>query len=171
MNSTLAREIIGFDEKLAVTTEDLDFTWRIWLSGYKIKSCPNSLVFHYTKNIDMRKDMNVSHYSQYFHLNKNSIRTLIKNYQLSSLIWYFPQLILILIIRSLILLFKRKDASSLKALYMAIIWNVINFKNTLNQRYLVQGNRVFLDKYIYENVMVKSSLYEIYSKHFKNKNS
>jgi len=167
VKSQVLKKIIGFDEKLAVTTEDLDFTWRIWLAGYKIKSCPNSIIFHYTKNIDMRKDMNVSLYSQYFHLNKNSIRTLIKNYQISSLLWYFPQLIIILLIRSLIIILKRKDASSLKAFYNSITWNINNLKDTLKQRNLVQTSRVFSDKYIYKYVMVKSSLYEIYSKYFK----
>jgi len=111
--------------------------------------------------------MNVSLYSQYFHLNKNSIRTLIKNYQISSLLWYFPQLIIILLIRSLIIILKRKDASSLKAFYNSITWNINNLKDTLKQRNLVQTSRVFSDKYIYKYVMVKSSLYEIYSKYFK----
>jgi GT2 family glycosyltransferase len=156
-----------FDEKLAVSTEDLDFTWRLWIGGFKVLNCPESKVFHYSKSMDARKEMNVNLYTQYFHLTKNSIRSLLKNYSLKYLVWYLPQCILINFVRSLLVLIKRKDPSSLKAFISALFWNFSNLRDTLKQRYIIQRKRKITDGVIYNTVMIKEPLEKIYEKYFK----
>ena len=156
-----------FDEKLAVSTEDLDFTWRMWVLGFKIFNSPDAVVYHFSKGIAQRKEMNVNLESQYFHITKNSFRTLIKNYSLKSLFWFLPQCFLINFLRAVLVLIKRRDTSSLKSFFKAIYWNLTNLNETLKIRKKIQKSRVKSDKSIYNTVMIKDSLLDIYEKYFK----
>lgn len=38
----------GFDEKFWMYEEDVDLSWRTWLSGYKVLYCPTAIAYHYT---------------------------------------------------------------------------------------------------------------------------
>jgi len=167
VRSYVVKEIGTFDEKLSVSTEDLDYTWRIWIYGYSILNCPNSKVYHYSKNIADRKSMNVNLKSQYFHITKNSFRTLLKNYSIPYLIIYLPQSVFINFARAFLVYFKRDDFSSMSSFFSAIFWNISNLKDTLKNRKIVQDNRKNSDKTIYNTIMVKDSLLDIYEKHFK----
>lgn len=170
IKSDVIKKIGLFDELLSVSTEDLDFTWRIWVYGFKISNCPSSIVFHHTKKLEDRKDMNVNLYSQYFNITKNSTRTLIKNYSFTYLIWYLPQSIFINFIRAVLVLIRRKDSSSFLAFITAIFWNLYHLPDSLHQRVKIQNNRKFSDKYIYNTIMTPDSLRQIYEKNFKQTN-
>lgn len=166
VKSEIFKNTAPFDEMLSVSTEDIDLTWRIYLSGYKIILAEKSIVYHYTKTIDMRKDMNVNLEKQYFHISKNSIRSILKNYSLLYLFYYLPCCLFINMARATLVLIVRKDASSLKGFFRACLWNITNFVDTINHRKLIQKNRVLNDRYIYEKIMVHDNLYEIYKKYF-----
>ena len=159
-----------FDEKLAVSTEDLDFAWRIWIAGYKIKFSSKSLVFHFTKTIEMRKEMKIDNYKQYFHITKNTMRTILKNYSFFYLIYYLPQALAINLVRALLVLVRRNDSSAIKAFVSAFIWNLVVLKDTLKERSKVQKSRKIKDKDLYDIIMVKENLYEIYKKYFSQTN-
>lgn len=159
-----------FDEKLAVSTEDLDLTWRLWLFGFRVSNCPKSIVYHYTKKLEERRDMNVNLYSQYFNITKNSIRSLIKNYSFKYLIWFLPQALIINFVRAVLVLLRRGDSSSILAFFAAIGWNIVNLKSSILERSKIQKNRKFSDKYIYNTIMTNSSLKEIYEENFKQTN-
>lgn len=159
-----------FDEYLAVSTEDLDFSWRIWISGFKIKLSSKSIVYHYTKTIEMRKDMKVDNFKQYFHITKNTFRTLIKNYSLSQLLYFLPQSFGINLVRAILVLIRRGDSSSIKAFVSAIVWNIKVFKNTLDERKKIQKKRKDSDKNLYVKIMLNETLYEIYKKYFSQTN-
>ena len=49
---TIRRDVFenigGFDEKLFMYAEDVDISWNIRRSGYNIKYCPKSVVYHHT---------------------------------------------------------------------------------------------------------------------------
>ena len=170
IKSDVIKDVGLFDEKLAVSTEDLDYIWRIWIYGYKIYNCPSSVVYHFSKSIENRKEMNVNLFSQYFHISKNSIRSLIKNYSFLYLIYYLPFSLLINFIRALLVLIKRNDASSINAFLKSLIWNFTELKDTLNQRRIIQRNRRNNDSYLYNTIMIKDSLPQIYEKNFKQTN-
>lgn len=114
--------------------------------------------------------MNVNLFSQYFHISKNSIRSLIKNYSFLYLIYYLPFSLLINFIRALLVLIKRNDASSINAFLKSLIWNFTELKDTLNQRRIIQRNRRNNDSYLYNTIMIKDSLPQIYEKNFKQTN-
>jgi GT2 family glycosyltransferase len=46
IKSQLFHELNGFDEYFFAHMEEIDLCWRLQLSGYKIYSCPKSIVYH-----------------------------------------------------------------------------------------------------------------------------
>jgi len=46
IRSTLFHEMKGFDEYFFAHQEEIDLCWRLQLAGYKIYSCPSSVVYH-----------------------------------------------------------------------------------------------------------------------------
>ena len=164
------REVVdkigGFDEKLAVHTEDLDFSWRIWLAGYKIVYVPTSRVYHWTKTPKQRKDMKATKAFVYFHINKNTFRTLIKNYEVFNMIKYLGWAFLINLGRAILVLVKRTDATAMYGFLKGLGWNLVNLPDTFRERARVQKLRDISDKYIYQKIMTHDSLWQIYQKHF-----
>jgi len=51
-----------------------------------------------------------------------------------------------------------------------LIWNFTELKDTLNQRRIIQRNRRNNDSYLYNTIMIKDSLPQIYEKNFKQTN-
>ncbi len=46
IRSTVFHEVKGFDEYFFAHQEEIDLCWRIQLAGYKLSSCPQSVVYH-----------------------------------------------------------------------------------------------------------------------------
>ncbi len=72
----------GFDEKFFMYHEDVDLCWRLWLFGFRVVTAPRAVVYHHfgastreTQGMLWRELTGERH----------SIRSLIKNYQFSSL--------------------------------------------------------------------------------------
>ncbi|MCX7928143.1 MAG: glycosyltransferase family 2 protein [Patescibacteria group bacterium] len=156
-----------FDEKEAVTTEDIDFSMKIWISGYRVVLAKNSIVYHYTKKplerSYIKKIENI-----YFHLAKNSFRSIIKNYELVYVFKYLPFSLAINLGRGFAFLIFRKDLSALKGSLKAIIWNIRNFADTLDERKHINGFRKKNWSYIYKHAMTSESLINIYLNYFRN---
>jgi GT2 family glycosyltransferase len=155
----------GFDETLAVYTEDLEFSLRIWICGFRIVSCPESVVYHWTKRIEDRKTMNATKERIYFHLAKNTIRTILKNYSLSYILVYFPWALVILSVRMLIKV-ARGEFSALSGTMKAFILSVVILPQTLVERKQVQKLRKFRDPDIFERIATTESLTSIYKNYF-----
>ncbi len=73
-------EKIGlFDEEFWMYNEDQDLGWRIWLSGWRCVLSPQAVVYHkYLFSLNNQK---------YYWMDRNRILSIIKNYQLSTLIF------------------------------------------------------------------------------------
>ncbi len=162
----LYEKLGGFDELLGVYTEDIEFSFRIWLSGYEIISAPQSKVYHWTKKVADRKGMFATKEKIYFHLAKNSLRSILKNYEWQNVIYYLPVAIAILIIRALLLL-RSRDISAIKGTTKGLIWTIANMSNTLQERNNIQAKiRKTTDKAIMDKVFTKKSLLSIYKEYF-----
>ncbi|MDQ3239089.1 MAG: glycosyltransferase family 2 protein [bacterium] len=160
-------KITGFDQKLAVYTEDLELSLRIWIAGFRIINSPQSHVFHWSKKIEDRKEMHATRENIYFHLSKNSLRTITKNYQLINVIKFLPAAFIILFIRSVFRIFKG-DFSAIDGTAKGVLWYISNIEDTLVQRKVVQSKlRVYQDGLIFEKVFTKENLLQIYKKYFK----
>jgi GT2 family glycosyltransferase len=156
----------GFDEKEAVTTEDLDFCWRIWLAGYSVKLAPESIVYHWTKDITDRINMETKLQDQYFHLAKNSFTSITKNYEVKNVLINLPKSIIINFVRGLLVLVKRKDPSALLGSQKGFVWYFSNLPSIISERKKVQKTRRTSDSNLFKQIFVKESLLEIYKKYF-----
>lgn len=155
-----ARRIGGFDLKLMHTTDDLDFSWRIWIVGLRVVLAPNSWVYHYTK-------IHKSNYKMYFHLSKNSLRMIIKNYEFFNMIKFLPLSLAFNIIGGIYVLFTRRSLSGILGVLLGIIWNLFNLVDTLNERSKVQKLRRVRDKDIFSKIMISTNIFSILRIYFQ----
>jgi len=126
----------GFDEKFFMYNEDVDFSWRIRLLGYRVGFAPDAKAAHYfsgtagSKTVDARK---------LYYSHRNLLRAILKNCG-SSLSWALRNYFLFsLIIATGFGIFEPKKTI---AIMKATIWNLFNFKDSYTQRLKIQARRV-----------------------------
>ena len=160
-------KIGGYDGLLHNYTDDLDFSWRIWISGYRVVLAHQSIIFHYTKSIVRRSNIGANKFDIYFQLAKNSFRSILKNYEIFNVIKYLPLSLFVNISRAILVLIRRGEFSALFATFYGIWWNFWNLPDTVANRIKTQNTRRYKDKMILKEVFVKSSLIDIYNKNYK----
>jgi GT2 family glycosyltransferase len=160
----------GFDEAEAVVTEDLDFSWRVWLVGYKVLLCPTAIVYHWTKSVDMRKNMHHTHRKIYFHLAKNSLISIIKNYQLLNAIKYSCVSFVISLGRGVLVLIRRRDLSALLGTFDAIRWVAFHIPEIYIKRRNMQSKRTVTDRELFSKIIIQKSPLIVYNQHYKETN-
>lgn len=163
----VVKRIDGFDDKEAVFTEDLDFCWRIWIAGYKIILVPSSIAFHLSKSVEKRAGMNATYQKIYYHLAKNSFRSILKNYSWVNVFKYLTLSILVNLARGFLVLLKRKQSAALIGTMQGLMWNLTNISDTLKKRNFIQKIRHFSDSEILDYIGEKGSLMDIYNKYFQ----
>lgn len=156
----------GFDEDEAVFTEDIDFSWRIWLLGYRVVVSPKSIVYHWTKSISRRKNMKHTETKVYFHLTKNSLISILKNYEIANALKFFCYSVCISLLRAILILFKRKKYSSLLGTLQGITWVLFHLPLILFKRSKIQKSRKTSDKMLFRNIILDDSPFTIYKTHF-----
>ncbi|MEM3871081.1 MAG: glycosyltransferase family 2 protein [Nitrososphaeria archaeon] len=114
--------------------EEADLCWRVWLNGYKVIFVPTSIVYH-AQGATTSK---LFEHSRVYFLTRNRIITLIKNYDLKSLLKNLPSLILLDIRNALVLILRRKWCTSF-SIFEAIIWNITHLKYIWKKRSIVQN--------------------------------
>lgn len=159
--------ISGFDEKEAVYTEDIDFSWRIWLSGYKIILFPDSVAYHLSKSVEKRAGMNATYQKIYFNLARNSFRSILKNYSFLNILRFLPSSMAVNLGRGLLVLYARGQIDALNGTIQGLIWNIVNIGDTLKERSKIQQQRKVSDSFILQQVGEVGSLMDIYNKHFR----
>lgn len=125
----------GFDEKFFMYHEDVDLGWRLLLEGYSIKFVPDSTVYHAFGGTSLKMG------SMAFRDNlglRHALRSLIKNYELITLMKVLPVFIA-LGIRTTI---KERSSDFLKC----ILWNLKMLPDTLKKRKQIQKNRRVKDR-------------------------
>lgn len=157
----IAKKIGGFDRVLYHCTDDLDFSWRVWLAGFRIVVAPNSIVYHYTK-------VHYPHYMLYYHLSKNSIRMIIKNYEIHNIVKYLPFAILLNIFGGIYILATRGSLTGLYGVIMGILQSMIYLPDTLQERGKVQKYRCVTDDEIFDCIMLSDNIFSIIKRYFKN---
>lgn len=78
-------EVQGFDEYFFAHQEEIDLCWRIQLAGYKIFSCPSSVVYHVGGGT-LPKSNSLKTYLNF----RNNRIMLFKNLTLSKKLWVLP---------------------------------------------------------------------------------
>jgi GT2 family glycosyltransferase len=124
-------EVGCFDNDYFLFYEETDLCWRIWLRGYRIVFVPRSVVFHVgSATIDKRTRAKLK---AAYHRHKNQITTLLKNYQLSNLLWYVPILVFLKVVPDIAYL--RTDQF---VRIKGILYNMRNLNQIWRKRIMVQ---------------------------------
>jgi GT2 family glycosyltransferase len=127
-----------FDEDYFAYFEDLDWSWRARLNGYKILYVPKSIVYHFWRGSFSRRDHVIYYYT------KNRLATLIKNYSLWYILKVLPIYFTICCLELLWIAIKW-NGYDLLAFIKAFLWNLKNFKSILHFRYKIQSRRIVSD--------------------------
>ena len=132
----------GFDEKFFMYHEDVDLCWRLWMQGLRVLTAPRALVYHHwagstlqAGGLAWRERIG----------ERNSIRSLIKNYELANLT------------RALLELGLRPQPWRRKwAQGRNFLWNLAHLGDTLRRRKRIQSRRRRSDASL-QHLVVQSS--------------
>jgi len=164
VGSLIRKEVIerigGFDEKLIHNIDDVDFGWRIWLTGYDVVTIPSSITYHWTAKPFKIREKATPKFSSEFHFYKGH-RLILKNYELKNVIRYLPWQIfayLLNVSRNIFL----GNFIPLAAYSKAILWNLANLGDTLRERKRIQNLRKRSDKEMFEKLGIHGNFFQFY---------
>jgi GT2 family glycosyltransferase len=135
----------GFDPLFFVYSEESDFCWRVWLSGYRVVFVPSATVYH----VGAATTTKIKPYFVMFQFYRNQIITVVKNLSLKNLIKYTPGLVGQQL-KQIIYHIRRNEPISLLSILCGIAWILIFFKKIWIQRLRVQSKRVVKDEYLFK---------------------
>jgi hypothetical protein len=153
--------IRGFDSKFFMYFEENDLCWRVWLLGYKVALVPTSVVYHFggdmrkykIRKLEERSRKELHRGIKSFNYIKNSLRMIAKNYDWQNLLIFSLTSIALVFLLSMYELLTKGDAVSMKSLFRALLWNLLNIKETLNERRFVQKFvRKMSDNYVLNHI-------------------
>lgn len=155
----LFNKLKGFDDLFFMYVEDIDFSWRAALTNIKPKVFKDANYIHFSGlssggSILKKKYKYKINYLRRFHIEKNTLRMLLKNYSTSTLFFILPLYIFQFIFENLICLLTL-NFSYLKVVWKAIIWNLVNISDTFKERSVIQQNRIQNDIFIFSNMNLK----------------
>jgi len=152
-----------FDPQYYAFSEDLDLSWRVWLYGYDVIYVPTSIIYHKAGGVFTR----ISPHKMYL-MERNILRTLLKNYEIKTIIDVLPIFHIKRLGKVLRLIIKLKitSISLLIAHIKAFFWNVMRIKSLVKDRKFIKNIRKRSDKFIFDlnkeintNVYYKSHIY------------
>lgn len=155
----LINELGMLDPDYGIGYEDMDLAIRTRIAGYKAYYIPNVTVYH-------RRAASTSSVSQdlkaklKYGFNKNRLATLIKNYQLSTLVRSIPIVVLIYIATGLFEMFYKRLWSFGWTRFKALGWVVVNLPALLAKRRTVRGLRKLSDREALLPYMAKGTIAE-----------
>jgi len=131
-------EIGYLDQTYMIYHEDVDFSWRLILRGYKIAYNPMSIVYHRHMGTMM-----ASGRARIIGLwERNRFRTLLKNYQIKTLITILPTLAILKVLHICYAVAVNRDAGEVRAILRAYVWNLVQIKDTIRERRRIQKSRL-----------------------------
>jgi GT2 family glycosyltransferase len=140
-------QVGGFDPAYFMYGEDVDLGWRILLAGYDIVVAKSAIVGH--KSPGTLASSGKKYYAnklRRYLAERNSFRTLLKNYSALTLLYILPLRSIIMIQVTFFFLIRRSDFAIVEI--NAVFWNLKKLKETFALRYVVQKNRKVPDRLI-----------------------
>ncbi len=138
----------GFDPLFFVYSEETDFCWRVWLSGYRVIFAPSATVYHKGAATSIKFGYYFARVLM-FQYYRNQIITVVKNLSLRNLIKIVPGLFGLNLVQ-LVLQIRRNQSILLLSNLRGITWCFLFFNKLWRKRLVVQGGRVLNDKDLLE---------------------
>lgn len=133
LKRSVIEEIELFDDDYFIMHEDTDLSLRLHMSGHKIVLAPDSIVYHKRLlTISKMAPENIIYLTR-----RNSLMTILKNYEVNSLIRYMPLLIFTHLGIG-VWYIVRREISHFTSLFRAISWNMKNLRKNLIKRAFIQ---------------------------------
>ncbi|HLN88608.1 MAG TPA: hypothetical protein VK253_00925, partial [Candidatus Binatia bacterium] len=144
-----------FDNEYFMFAEDLDLCWRAQLAGYKIIVNKASRIYHASGGSIVGGVSKSGYYKtdvrRIFLREKNTLRTLIKNYDTPNMFKIVPLYTALQVFESMFWFLIRKPRTG-ENILNAILWNLKALPDTLLQRTVVQSLRKVGDHEITRNM-------------------
>jgi GT2 family glycosyltransferase len=136
----LFADVGGFDEDFFMYLEDVDLAWRARLAGWRCVYEPAALVYHLHSASAVPNSP-----FQLFHLARNRVWTIVKNYSTPDLYWYLPAIVLFDVGSSLAALFRPRPGVTTRTAQFATVRGKLaalrQLPVYLSKRRQVQGHR------------------------------
>jgi GT2 family glycosyltransferase len=162
ISSDVFRELHGFDGSYFLYGEDLDLCWRVLLLGYEVVHVDSARVFHHTAGtaIILGQAYDIKKERRYL-FERNSIRTLSKNYSLRTLAYVLPVKLMIVASQVIVCLSSRREDLA-ASLIQALMWNMKHIRGTLIEREIVQRQRRVSDRIIMDRMKKELAIVRSY---------
>jgi GT2 family glycosyltransferase len=138
-----------FDDSYFMFAEDLDLCWRARLAGYKVVVSNGSKIYHASGGSMVGGVVKSTRYKtdvrRIFYREKNTLRTLIKNYDTSNLLKIVPLAIALETFESIFWFLIHKPNVG-KNILKAIVWNLNVLPDTMRRRVFIQSLRRVSDQ-------------------------
>ena len=158
MSRALFNKAGGFDERYFMFVEEVDLAWRVRLLGYKVKVAPDAAIYHIGGGSlfggkAQKGAVYKTNTRRVYLRERNTITTLLKNYQLTSLLYIIPSYISLNIAEMLFFLLRMQP--NISYLYLrAWVWNIKNMKGTLKLRQKIQHTRKISDQELFSQQVI-----------------
>jgi len=132
----------GYDPLFFTLADDIDLCWRVRLAGYRIMVQPSAVLYH-------RVSATLSKWKRSerrFISERNTFRTLLKNYSLLSLLKILPRYFGLIIAEVSFFAIRKPEMTI--SYFRAIFWNMRNLKDTWLRRQKIQSIRTISDNTI-----------------------
>lgn len=134
----------GFDRRYFTLGDDIDLSWRLRMMGYKIVVNHSAIIFH---KVSATLGVIFAKSQRRYWSERNSFRSILKNYELATLIKILPQYLSLLSLEAAFYLVTGRYALFF-AIGKTLIWNIVNLPDTLRERSRMQSLRMVKDKLI-----------------------
>jgi GT2 family glycosyltransferase len=151
-------ELQGFDSQYFMYAEDVDLCWRALLAGYDVAAVPSAIIGHKSAGTFVlagAKEYQLNLSRRYL-AERNSFRSLLKNYSTSSLLYVLPLRIGVTIQEIIVFITRKPEFAVIEV--KAILWNLKNLRGTLALRRTIQKSRRVSDKGIIRKMTKNSSI-------------
>lgn len=139
---SLFLDLGGFDRRFFAYGEDFDLSWRLRLKGYRIVYVPSAVILHHFSGSFGGQQTMKNYLSP-----RNFLRSMIKNYSLSSLVRGLPNFfVFTFLTRFLGYLFVLRKPNLAWAVVKGVGWNVVNLPDTIRERRSIQATRTVSDR-------------------------
>ena len=142
----------GYDPDYLTLADDIDLCWRVHLAGFRVVVEPKAFLYHRV-SATLGKTHNRA--QKRYLSERNTLRTLLKNYSLGYLFFILPVYLFILFLEIGFFVFLGKFEIA-KSGFKSLGWNISHFKDTLARRRKVQAFRKVKDSQIV-SLMLKRS--------------